>query len=44
VDDGKDEGTDLGVGESEPVAFVQDDVDGVDGVGHVFDQVGLMGL
>ncbi len=37
VDDGMDEGADLGVGESEAVTLVEDDVDGMDGVGHVFD-------
>src|SRR5260370_33763438 len=36
VDDGEDEGADLGVGEGEAVAFVEDDVDGMDAVGHVF--------
>src|SRR5437899_2888716 len=41
IDDGEDEGADLGVGEGEAVAFVQDDVDGMDALGHVFDEVGL---
>src|SRR3981081_4059168 len=41
LDDGEDEGADLGVSESESVAFVQDYVDRMDGVGHVFDQIGL---
>ena len=35
VDDGADEGFDLGVGEGETVALVDDDVDGVDGLGHL---------
>ena len=34
VDDGADEGLDFGVGEDVAVAFVEDDVDGVDGLGH----------
>ncbi len=33
VDDGVDEGLDLGVGEGEAVALVEDDVDGMNGVG-----------
>ena len=34
VDYGMDEGFDFGVGEDEAVAFVADDVQGVDAVGH----------
>jgi hypothetical protein len=35
-DDGADEGADFCVGEGEAVAFVEDDVYGVDGLSHVF--------
>src|SRR5580693_5690715 len=35
IDDGSDEGLDLGVGEGETVALVEDDVDGMDGLGHL---------
>jgi len=38
MDDGEDEGADLGVGEGEAVAFVQDHVDGMDELGHAFDE------
>ena len=34
VDDRADEGLDLNVGEDEAVAFVQDDVDGMDRLSH----------
>lgn len=35
LDDGMNKGADLCVGEGEAVAFVQDDVDGMNGVGHL---------
>jgi hypothetical protein len=35
IDDGEDEAADLGVGEGEAVALVEDDVDGVDALGHL---------
>jgi len=34
VDEGVDEGLDLIVGEDVAVALVEDDVDGMDGLGH----------
>jgi hypothetical protein len=34
VDDGADEGFNFGVAEDAAVAFVEDDVDGVDGLSH----------
>jgi len=40
VDDGSDEGFDFDVGEDVTVAFVQDDVDGMNGLGHLFDEIG----
>ena len=42
VDDGADEGLDLGVGEGEAVAFVEDDVDGMDGVCHFFYEISVL--
>jgi hypothetical protein len=44
IDDGEDEGADLGVSEGEAVAFVQNYVDGMDGVGHVLDRMFLYEL
>ena len=44
VDDGMDEDANLRVREGEAVALMKDDVDGMDGVGHVFDEVGLQEL
>lgn len=38
VDYGSNEGLDFGVGEGEAVALVEDDVDRVDGVGHLFNK------
>ena len=35
VDDGSDEGLDFGVGKGEAVALVEDDIDWMDGLGHL---------
>jgi hypothetical protein len=41
VDDGMNEGADLCVGEGEAVAFVEDDVDGMDSKSHGFEEMSL---
>ena len=36
MNDGEDEGADLRVGKRKAVAFVEDDINGMDGVRHIF--------